>query len=236
MKWAAHVAVALAAGLVLAGCSSRSARPQTSLEEPEMRVAVQLAPTPRELLAPLRVGDEIEYHVSDKFTGKRHKAILRVDRVDASQVVFNQGARIERPGGDLIEVGEILVGDLDAMAPPGGWGYDDMTPGLTWSTRHFGNGAAAHMDYKLKAEVGESTNLHTPMGVIPVTLIEYWGWVTDKSRNISTPSKVSVQVWYSPQLRRVIRMETNVKAATNLVVRTYESSRELIELVAIRRR
>lgn len=228
---------AIVAGVVvsalLAGCSWRSAKPQTAVLG-TTNAAVYDA-VPASLLQPLKAGDEIEYAVNDKFTGNRRSLILRVDRVDATRVRFEQGARVEKPNGEPLEINVVQAGDMDAMMPPGGWGRESLQPGATWSSSHRGNGVASNMAYSLKAEAGAMVTLQTPMGALPVVPIEYWGWATDKSRNIATPSKVSVNVWYSPQLRRVVRMESNVKPATNLVPRAYESSRELIELVAIRR-
>ncbi|MET0333688.1 MAG: hypothetical protein ABW190_05410 [Rhizobacter sp.] len=223
----------VAALLMIAGCSSRSAKPQTSLVEPTV-IAAPMAAVPPALLKPLKAGDEVEYAVSDKFTGNRRTVVLRVDRVEAARVLFNNGARIEKPSGEPLQITTLQLGDMDAIMPPGGWGRDNLKPGMTWSSSHRGVGEAAAMAYSLKAEVGTPVMLRTPMGALPVVPIEYWGWATDKSRNISTPSKVSIDLWYSVELRRVVRMETHVKPATNLVPRAYESSRELSELVAIR--
>jgi serine protease Do len=228
LKNSKAVLAGLAAAVMLAGCSWRSAKPQTAV------VGATAAAVPAALLRPLKAGDEVEYAVNDKFTGTRRVVTLRVDRVEATRVLFNQGARIEKLNGEPLQLSVLQAGDMDAMMPPGGWGRENLTAGATWSSSHRGNGAASDMAYSLKAQAGEPLTLQTPMGALPVVPIEYWGWATDKSRNISTPSKVSLQVWYSPELRRVIRMESNVKPATNLVPRTYESSRELIELVAIR--
>lgn len=218
---------------VLAGCSWRSAKPQTAVLGATNAAVFNAVPA--SLLQPLKVGDEIEYAVHDKSTGNRRSVVLRVDRVEATRVRFDQGVRVEKPTGEPLEVTVVQAGDMDAMMPPGGWGQGSLQPGATWSGSHRGNGVASNMAYSLKAEAGAMVTLQTPMGALPVVPIEYWGWATDKSRNISTPSKVSAQVWYSPQLRRVVRMESTVKAATNLAPRVFESSRELIELVAIRR-
>ncbi|MBX3627132.1 MAG: hypothetical protein KF892_19110 [Rhizobacter sp.] len=232
-----NLSKAVVAGVVvsalLAGCSWRSAKPQTAVLG-ATNAAVYDA-VPASLLQPLKAGDEIEYLVHDKSTGNRRSVVLRVDRVEATRVRFDQGGRVEKPTGEPLEVTVVQAGDLDAMMPPGGWGRESLQPGTTWSSSHRGNGAASNMAYSLKAEAGAMVTLQTPMGALPVVPIEVWGWATDKSRNISTPSKVTAQVWYSPQLRRVVRMESTVKAATNLAPRVFESSRELIELVAIRR-
>jgi hypothetical protein len=228
---------AVLAGVVvsamLGGCSWRSAKPQTAVLGSTNAAVFEAVPAA--LLQPLKAGDEVEYAVNDKFTGNRRAVIFRVDRVEATRVRFDQGARVEKPNGELLEVGVVQAGDMDAMMPPGGWGRESLPSGSRWSNSFRGNGAASNMAYSLKAEAGEPVTLQTPMGALPAVPIEYWGWATDKSRNISTPSKVSARIWYSPQLRRVLRMESHVKPATNLVPRAYESSRELIELVAIRR-
>ena len=237
MKMQRGWAAALAALFMLGGCSSRSARPQTEVVEPMVtRAAVPLASVPAALQKPLALGDQIEYLVQDKYTGNRRKVLLEVTRLSADRVTFNQGARVERPDGQPLELAGVLLGDMDAMMPAGGWGNDNLSPGAYWTRRHNGNGEAGNMAYALKAEAGEPTQLNTPMGMVPVVPIEYWGWATDKTRSIATPSKVSVLVWYSPQLKRVIRMESTVKPATTLAPRTYESSRELIELTAVHRR
>lgn len=183
-----------------------------------------------------RRGDEIEYTVTDLFTGQTRQARAKVDRVEADRIVFNDGARVEGLDGRLVDLGSALVGDMDVMAPPGGWVEQDAASRLRWSASFERRDASTRTSYDLQGRFEGDVTLDTPAGSFPAMVIAYDGWA--RRNVIATPSpiplQVKVRVWYSPALKRVIRFESDVRPSGNGIYATL-ASRERAELVRVRR-
>ena len=66
-------------------------------------------------------GDRLfEYVLMDRLTGNSQRVTYRLDRVDGDDLIYNQGTRVERAGGEVITAGSPIGGEFDLVMPPGG--------------------------------------------------------------------------------------------------------------------
>lgn len=164
----------------------------------------------------LAVGSEFEYLLRDGLTGATRRVTYRVDRIDEGRVVFNHGARIENAQGQVLEMSAPIGGEVDVAMPPGGWVPSgiDMSGGTEWRTEHRGWGAGAPRLNLQARTLGEEV---LPIAGRPLrTLrVEYTGYV---DRAITMPANASGTwrgtVWYSPELRRVVRFEASSRGGS----------------------
>ena len=185
--------------------------------------------------APLRVGDRLEYTVTDRFTNVRKSVVLRVDRISGDQVVFNQGGMIENLQGQLVSMGSPALGDMDNAMPTGGWGKADLKPGQSWQLRYKGNEpVGGKRDYNLKAVVAGESEMRVGAGAFKVVQIRYSGFVGVGSDGgtvlvpVAGPFKATV--WYAPELGRVVRFDSEAQIRSARLL-----TRESVELTSIGR-
>jgi hypothetical protein len=182
----------------------------------------------------LKRGDELIYKITDKYTGVSREAAYRVDRIDGDKVVFNQGSRVESKDGKVLSMSTPIGGDMDAYAPPGGWGASNLGFGSSWSKQYnVQAGAGYGGEYDIQARVMQETTSKTPLGEIKLVEIQYEG----SARRTDTTSPVvlrfDAKVWYSPEWGRVVRFESDMTPRT---AGFYSMrSRESAELVALQR-
>ena len=207
----------------------------TSAKKPDSSGASSSAASSAPKRQALNRGDQIIYKITDKFTGLSRDVVYQVDRIDGDKVVFNQGGRVERRDGSVVSMSTPLGGDMDRFAPPGGWGRPNLKFGMTWNNQYslpVGTGYGG--DYDLEARVlSESTSV-TPLGEMKLVQIQYQGTArrTDVAA-LAVTFRYDLQVWYSPELARVVRFESNIspRASGGFLA----PSRESAELVALQR-
>jgi hypothetical protein len=174
-------------------------------------------------------GDEFEYTVTDRYTGNARRVVYRVDRIDGDKVVFNDGARVESRGGELLDLATPMAGDMDTMAPPGGWAADQLAIGLDGRLSYKGRHPSVEHEYELTGVVRESSVLRTEAGEFEAVHVLYTGWTRVRGVQL----QVEVDVWVAPALHRVVRFRSEVRSRAGPYADL--RSRELAELTAIRR-
>lgn len=185
---------------------------------------------------PWRRGDEIEYRITDRFTGNVRRAVYRVDRVEADKVVFNDGARTESLQGRLVELAGVVAGDMDLMCPPGGWVVDDASTPTGWSRRFERTDGGVRSSFDLDGRFEGEATISTPAGEYRAKVFSYEGWGRRSTMNTGAgiPVRVKIRVWYAVPLHRVVRFESDVVPSANGTF-AYLASRETAELVRLRR-
>lgn len=179
--------------------------------------------------APLKRGDQVIYRVIDGYTGTAREAVYTVDRIAGERIVFNQGGRIEGLDGTVLSVASPLAGDMDACAPPGGWGRPDMLLGMRWNVQYEKRGVLhCSGSFDLQAQMVSEDLTATPFGDLKLQRIDYKGLALQTQATMA----VDARVWYSPLLGRVVRFESELVPRTG---RQQAALREKVELVEIRR-
>jgi hypothetical protein len=171
--------------------------------------SAQTTPSALSLADPLRVGDALEYALTDRSTGNRSSVIYRFDRITGDELVFNMGGRVEKRDGSVISVTTPIGGLFDTSSPPGGWGRKNAKPGMRWSLDYLGN-TSDKFRHDLDVTVTGESSMKVDGADIKVLQIAYKGWVyapitNSGSSRTGTPFRATV--WYAADLGRVVRFE-----------------------------
>ncbi|MBX3609521.1 MAG: trypsin-like peptidase domain-containing protein [Hydrogenophaga sp.] len=145
-----------------------------------------------------------EYRLTDRSTGNFKSIVYRLDRVEGDRMVFNNGDRIEREGGGVIENKQPLGGEFDLVMPPGGWVSSKPELGAAWrldykSRLSYGS---AHME--LRARATETSSMRIGTRDFDVVVVRFEGYTT---RSTAGFSSYKASAWYAPALGRVVRFE-----------------------------
>jgi hypothetical protein len=185
-------------------------------------------------LGVLARGDTFDYRLTDRATQSSSTAILRVARVDDRQIIFNEGARVERPNGELVTMGPRVLGELDHVTPPGGWMPGGRVPRGAWPLKFATGAGTERKSYDLTAQAGREQPVRTQAGQFNAVRIDIEGWLEQAAGHVSARAPYRATVWVSPELRRPIRFEarsrtTSVGGITGFMID------ETAELIAISR-
>jgi hypothetical protein len=163
----------------------------------------------------LHRGDTFDYSVTDRATGRSQVAVLRADRVDATQVTFNSGARVETQDGEVIRIGSAIAGELDMVTPPGGWMAGGRLPRGSWTMEFASTVPGSRVSYDLTANADRERVLRVAAGEFRAIRIELRGWVESRHYpGIPVRARYQASAWFSPELRRVIRFEAQVRTSS----------------------
>ncbi len=167
-----------------------------------------------------RAGDWFEYRLTDGLTGVGRTISLTVDRVMDNRVVFNGGSRIETPAGAVLEHSSAVLGELDALVPPGGWEALAQAPGA-FALRFTLPTQIYPMEYDLKVNVGGDEVMRIDTKDYRAIRIGLEGWTRQTS-----PLPYSATAWYAPELKRIVRFTVEKRSFTKMV-----ATRETLEIV-----
>lgn len=177
----------------------------------------------------------IEYQLHDKLTNTYRKVFYKADPATDDRISFNNGGWIEKPGGEVVSVTTAIAGDFDAAMPPGGWGKPNLKEEAAWRTRYSSVFGGSRINMELDATVMEDTTVNVGGQEIKAVRIEYRGY-TQRFANAGSVvgnqyGKYWAEVWYSPELGRVVRFEAQTRGGTSGGA---FQVRETLELVSIR--
>ncbi|MBT2334299.1 trypsin-like peptidase domain-containing protein [Variovorax paradoxus] len=182
------------------------------------------------LLAPLRVGNVLEYVRTDGLTGNRSPVTYRLDRISGDELSFNMGGRIEKADGQVVSVTLPSGGLFDTSSPPGGWARREMAPGARWHLDYVAP-SGEKLRHELDASVGTERSLRLGGVELSVLRIKFEGWIYASygtgASLVGTP--FSASALYSPELRRIVRFEAEHRRGNS------SSTKETLELVRIQR-
>ncbi|WP_288255041.1 serine protease [uncultured Hydrogenophaga sp.] len=165
-----------------------------------------------------------EYLWRDRLTGNTQTVVYRLDRVDGDKLIFNQGKRIERVGGGVIENTQSLGGEFDLLMPPGGWVSARPEPGATWRLDYETRISSGTARTQFRARAVETTTMRVANRELEVIRVRFDGHTM---RSTSNYGSYAASAWYAPALGRVVRFEA-------LARDRYLHVDESLELVDIR--
>ena len=188
--------------------------------------ATATASAPAEL-----AGRVFAYRLTDRITRNVQDVLYQVDRLDGERIVFNGGARVESPRGEVLTQTAALGGEADLAMPPGGWARPGMEVGAHWSLGYLTQvGRPLRMD--LEASITREETLEVAGRQLTVQRIDFRGYT---ERNPAMPGfargRYHATAWYSPELRRLVRFEVQSRGGTSGGQYVLD---EALELVAIR--
>jgi S1-C subfamily serine protease len=183
-----------------------------------------------------RPGDWFQYVITDSSTGTRRMVALQVDRIEGEGVLFNGGRRREDATGQATDGEGAILGELDLLTPPGGWPalQSGSSPReLTFENQVLGRLAR----FELMATVNAAAPLKVQAGEFESVRIDLKGWHTRAgSPSGQGRAPYVATVWWSPQLRRVVRFTVDSKTSQGMGSPGSFTAWESLELVKVDRR
>ncbi|MBX3609522.1 MAG: trypsin-like peptidase domain-containing protein [Hydrogenophaga sp.] len=150
-------------------------------------------------------GDRVfEYQLRDRRSGVSQKVIYRLDRVEGDRMVFNNGTRVERVGGGVLENTLAIGGEFDALMPNGGWIPSKPEPGSSWRLDYTRGQGDEARQVELRARYIDASRLRVGARELDVIHVEFKGFV----RRMVYSVPYTLNAWYSPELARMVRFET----------------------------
>jgi hypothetical protein len=160
----------------------------------------------------------VEYQLRDRLTGVSRPVVYRLDRLDGDRLLYNQGSRIEKRGGEVVGLTAAIAGDFEQAMPPGGWVREEPAPGAVWSLNY----DTALAQHKVKMEltartVGETTYRfkERELRVVQVQFDGYTGrTVVGASSDVGGQTgrgAYLANAWYAPELGRVVRFDVRTR-------------------------
>ena len=194
---------------------------------------VEAAPVPTvsvvDLTAQRRPGDWFEYSITDQQTKLKRVVNLKVDRVEGSRIIFNGGARVENPAGQVLEgTSEALV-ELDMVTPPGGWAPGGQVMSGVRQLKVSSSWQGQPTTYDLTAVASPEQKLRVGEVEYSAVRIDLRGWHGRPFGNFHVIVPYRVTVWYAPALARVVRF--SVEFQTTSIAASSPRVDETLELV-----
>lgn len=172
-----------------------------------------------------------EYRLTDRLTGVSRTVTYRLDRVDGDRLIFNQGSRIEKSGGEVVSLGSALAGEYDQAMPPGGWVSQNTAEGASWRRKYETTlgGDRIAMDLEARA-AGEST-MRFKERELRILRVDFRGYtVRGTSGNREGPYRATA--WYAPELGRVVRFEVRTRGGLGGGLYIIDEMLELVDMRA----
>jgi len=234
-------------GVVMAAAGQRvpqvatAAAPPTDGAGPLLTAPVETRVAPQESdriipadSGPMRRGDTFDYLVTDHATRRARNVVLRADRIDATKVYFNNGARVEKQSGEVVRIEAPVTGELDQATPPGGWMFDGRLPQGSWRLSFVSTVPGSRMRYDLVANADREQMLRVAAGEFRAIRIDLRGWVHNQTTSGPMSARYTGTAWFAPALRRVIRFQAKARSAGN-AGNAYFQINETAELARIER-
>lgn len=171
--------------------------------------AIQLQ-NPSAAFAPAIVpakGDTFDYVLTDRTTGATQTVILRVERVEGGEIIFNNGARVESMRGEPIRMNAALVGELDQVTPRAGWMSTGRVPRGHWKIAHTSTLSGSRMIYDLDAHVEGEHKIRIGGREVRAVRVALRGWVENHAGFMPARARYEGTAWLAPELQRVVRFE-----------------------------
>ncbi|AEG94575.1 hypothetical protein [Ramlibacter tataouinensis] len=180
----------------------------------------------------LVVGNAIDYRLTDRSTQRSETVILRVDRADGEQLMFNSGVRVERRNGEIVSMSAPLLGELDAVTPPGGWMPGGKMLRGAWPVQFTNTFHGRRTRYDLTAQAAGEFTVQTKAGPVRASRIDLEGWAERLEGNAIARARYRATLWFSTELRRPVKFEAYSRTTGNAGTGRFHID-ELVELTGI---
>lgn len=152
-----------------------------------------------------------EYELRDRLTGAVQRVVYRLDRRDGDKLVFNEGSRIETPGGAVVHITSRIGGEFDHAMPPGGWIQGDPKPGAGWQAKFERGTGGNFVGLDVRARVLAASTMRLKERTLDVVQVEFTGFTTRSNSHANAPGSYRASAWYAPELGRIVRFEVQTR-------------------------
>ena len=210
------------------------ALPAAWIAEVPARSAVALAARNERKLAaatPAKDAQVFEYRLRDRITGLAQNVRYRLDRMDGDQLIFNQGGRVERAGGEVVTLASVIAGEYEQAMPPHGWISKTPEHGQTWRLRYETRMQNQQIGMNITARATDESTMRIGESEFRILRVEFTGFTT-RGTFLKTNAVYTANAWYAPELGRVVRFDAKTRGGSG--TSSYYVD-EALELVAIRK-
>jgi serine protease Do len=172
-----------------------------------------------------------EYRLRDRTTGNAQTVMYRLERVDGDKLVFNQGDRIEKAGGEVVSMRSAIGGEYELAMPPGGWVPKTPEPGAAWRLQYKNNSFAQPIAMNLSARTAGESTMRIGARELRIVRVEFTGFTERSGGHIPVSAPYTANAWYAPEIGRIVRFDAESKGGTG-AARIYVD--EVLELVNMR--
>lgn len=163
----------------------------------------------------LAKGDAFDYRVTDRATGATQTVVLKVERVQGDEVIFNNGARVESVKGGAVRMNAALLGEMDQVTPRAGWMTGGRVPNGPWKITHTSTLSGARTSYDIDAHVEGEQKLHIAGRELRTVRVALRGWVESHTGFMPARARYEGAAWIAPELQRVVRFEARAASGGN---------------------
>ncbi|MEO8388082.1 serine protease [Polaromonas sp.] len=170
-----------------------------------------------------------EYRLRDRTTGLTQNIKYRLDRMDGNQLVFNQGGRVERAGGEVVTLVSAIAGEYELAMPPGGWITKTPERGQTWRLRYETRMQNQQIGMDITARATDESTMRIGDREFVIMRVEFTGFTT-RGISIRTNAAYTANAWYAPELGRVVRFDAKTRGSAGTTFFLVDEALELFDI------
>ncbi|WP_431098715.1 S1C family serine protease [Polaromonas aquatica] len=177
------------------------------------------------------VAQVFEYRLRDRVTGLTRNIRYRLDRIDGDQLIFNQGGRVERAGGEVVTLASVVAGEYEVAMPPRGWITKTPERGQTWQLRYENQVQNQPIRMSLKARATDESTMRIGDREFQIMRVEFTGF-TERRSHIRVPNAgvFTANAWYAPELGRIVRFDAKARGGTGGSTFLIDETLELFDI------
>jgi hypothetical protein len=169
-----------------------------------------------------------EYRLRDRTTGLTQNIRYRLDRTDGDQLIFNQGSRVERAGGEVVTLASVIAGEYELAMPPRGWINKTPEPGQTWQLRYETRMQNQKIGMNVTARATDESTMRIGDRELRIMRVEFKG-STERGNN-RTYAAYTANAWYAPELGRVVRFDAKARGGNGSNFYLVDEALELFDI------
>lgn len=170
-----------------------------------------------------------EYRLRDRTTGLTQNIRYRLDRMDGDQLIFNQGSRVERAGGEVVTLVSAIAGEYELATPPRGWITKTPERGQTWQLRYETRMQNQQIEMDLTARATDESTMRIGDREFGIMRVEFTGFTT-RGIYTRTSAVYTANAWYAPELGRVVRFDAKARGASGTTFFLVDEALELFDI------
>ena len=170
-----------------------------------------------------------EYRLRDRTTGLTQNIRYRLDRVDRDQLIFNQGSRVERAGGEVVTLVSAIAGEYELAMPPRGWITKMPERGQTWQLRYETRIQNQQIGMDLTARATDESTMRIGDREFGIMRVEFTGFTT-RGNFVRTNAVYTANAWYAPELGRVVRFDAKTRGGNGTSFYLVDEALELFDI------
>jgi hypothetical protein len=156
-------------------------------------------------------GQVFEYELRDKLSGTVRTVTYRLDRIDGDKLVFNQGSRVESPGGGVVTLTAPIGGEFDFAMPPGGWIAAEPKAGASWKATYQRGVQSSFISMELEARTLGESRMRFKDRELRIVRVEFTGFTHRRATYNNPGGRYTATAWYAPELGRIVRFEATTR-------------------------